>query len=614
VSVLEGADTRTPRQPAYGDVVRAFQEVGEAIVGDVELGRLLHLVLRKVCDLVDVRRGSLYLFDEGTGLFHGQVGVEADRSVDDQVKHYRCGVPADRFTQEILETRAPVLVADAQHDSRPVRSTMRAWEVRSILGVPMIVGGDVRGLLFLDDIERPHDFSEAQQLLASAFADMAAVAITTAQRAEALSQSMRTIARQNNLLRKAVAMEERLTTLALRGGTVPDIAAMLAELVDEPCAVHDARFRRIAVGVPPGPGWAPPALMDDDVRQAPEIRMALAGLPAREPTILGPFPRAGVHRRCLVVPIVAREDTWGYLLVAEAKSPLRTIETLVAGRAAAIIALNVTFQRSDAEMEMYAREALVRRLLDGDEPAASTVARAEFHGLRSNRPYVAAVVAGRGRGAQAIDGAAVEEAALREGLPAVWLAGVEGGALSMIVQLDDASDDLGRRFGAVVARIDGEVALQVAVSEVCDAVERLPAAHREATQAMRILRTFATAAGSPAILTAGELGPAALLLAATERADADRLVEKTLGPLADADNPKTLEVLQTLQVFLESSRGIRRAAARLHVHENTIRYRLGRLAEATGRDVLTDPRALLDVQVALLILRLEGRLESGTSR
>ena len=36
-----------------------------------------------------------------------------------------------------------------------------------------------------------------------------------------------------------------------------------------------------------------------------------------------------------------------------------------------------------------------------------------------------------------------------------------------------------------------------------------------------------------------------------------------------------------------------------------------RLAEETGRDVLTDPRAQLDVQLALLILRLEGRLPAG---
>ena len=257
---------------------------------------------------------------------------------------------------------------------------------------------------------------------------------------------------------------------------------------------------------------------------------------------------------------------------------------------------------------MYAREALVRRLLDGDAPSASTVARAEFHGLRSNRPYVAAVIAARDDRGRPIDGAAVEEAARREEIPAVWLAGVEDGALSMVVELPDARDDLERRFASLAARIDTSATLQIGVSEVCTSVERLAGAHRDAKQAVQILKTFARRSDSPTILTVGELGPGCLLLAATDRADADRFVEKTLGPLADLDNPKALEVLHTVEVLLAASRGIRRTAATLHVHENTIRYRLGRLAEATGHDVLTDPRALLDVQIALLILRLEGRL------
>ena len=44
------------------------------------------------------------------------------------------------------------------------------------------------------------------------------------------------------------------------------------------------------------------------------------------------------------------------------------------------------------------------------------------------------------------------------------------------------------------------------------------------------------------------------------------------------------------------------------MHENTIRYRLGRVLELTGLDVATDSAAQLTVQVALLILKIQGRL------
>ncbi|MFD4676480.1 PucR family transcriptional regulator [Lentzea sp. NPDC058450] len=56
-----------------------------------------------------------------------------------------------------------------------------------------------------------------------------------------------------------------------------------------------------------------------------------------------------------------------------------------------------------------------------------------------------------------------------------------------------------------------------------------------------------------------------------------------LGPLAEIVAPLTEELVQTLEVYLR--RGSRRpAASELHVHPNTVDYRLRRVAELTGLD------------------------------
>ena len=49
----------------------------------------------------------------------------------------------------------------------------------------------------------------------------------------------------------------------------------------------------------------------------------------------------------------------------------------------------------------------------------------------------------------------------------------------------------------------------------------------------------------------------------------------------------------------------------LRVHENTIRYRLSRIAEITHLDVVGNGDDQLAVQMALLILRLEGKLPTS---
>ena len=69
------------------------------------------------------------------------------------------------------------------------------------------------------------------------------------------------------------------------------------------------------------------------------------------------------------------------------------------------------------------------------------------------------------------------------------------------------------------------------------------------------------------------------------------------------------DLLATLEVFFTSSRSVREAADHVGVHENTIRYRLTRIAELTGLDVATNADHQLAGQLATLVLRLEGALQ-----
>ena len=76
-----------------------------------------------------------------------------------------------------------------------------------------------------------------------------------------------------------------------------------------------------------------------------------------------------------------------------------------------------------------------------------------------------------------------------------------------------------------------------------------------------------------------------------------------LGPLLAAGDDGLLE---TLHVFFDTGRSIRASGAQLAVHENTVRYRLARVRTLTGLDVAADASDQLSVQMALLVLRLQG--------
>ena len=96
------------------------------------------------------------------------------------------------------------------------------------------------------------------------------------------------------------------------------------------------------------------------------------------------------------------------------------------------------------------------------------------------------------------------------------------------------------------------------------------------------------------------LGPVALL--ALEPGSAAGWVRSVLGELA-VDDETHARMRETLWAYLSSGSSLASAAAELHLHKNTIQYRVRKAEEARGRP-LADGR--LDVEVALLACRLLG--------
>ncbi|WP_169815647.1 PucR family transcriptional regulator [Nocardia inohanensis] len=64
-----------------------------------------------------------------------------------------------------------------------------------------------------------------------------------------------------------------------------------------------------------------------------------------------------------------------------------------------------------------------------------------------------------------------------------------------------------------------------------------------------------------------------------------RFAERVLGPVVEYDRRHGGGLLETLEVFLGCEGSWRLAAERMHLHLNTVRYRMGRVEELTGRDL-----------------------------
>jgi DNA-binding PucR family transcriptional regulator len=130
----------------------------------------------------------------------------------------------------------------------------------------------------------------------------------------------------------------------------------------------------------------------------------------------------------------------------------------------------------------------------------------------------------------------------------------------------------------------------------------LTAAYHSASEAISGMNAVAGWSGAPRPVLARELLPERALMG-----DASAIVAlhtDVMGPLADA-GPTLVE---TLDAFLDSGGAIEACARKLFVHPNTVRYRLKRITDFTGRDP-TQPRDAYVLRVAATV----GQLNYPTS-
>ena len=88
----------------------------------------------------------------------------------------------------------------------------------------------------------------------------------------------------------------------------------------------------------------------------------------------------------------------------------------------------------------------------------------------------------------------------------------------------------------------------------------------------------------------------------------DSFQRRLLGPLLAYDAAHRSKLVLTLEVFLAHSGSWSAAAQELHLHVNTLRYRIGRIQQLTGRDP-----SRLEHQVDLFLALRAARMPRTTT-
>ncbi|MGH2977408.1 MAG: GAF domain-containing protein [Gaiellaceae bacterium] len=152
--------------------------VQEAIAGELDPQAIYDAVGDRIQEIFEAQSVTISTVDKATGLMHYPYIVQGGRRLEQDP------ILAAGFAKHVLETREPLLLTenlDAEVERYASRVIADAEAPpKSILFVPLLVGGRATGVISLQNIDREHAFGKSDQQLLTTLAGSLSVALENA--------------------------------------------------------------------------------------------------------------------------------------------------------------------------------------------------------------------------------------------------------------------------------------------------------------------------------------------------------------------------------------------------------------------------------------------------
>jgi len=249
------------------DRLDELQRVTDAALAYLSLDDLLQELLERISATLNSDTAAILLLDEDAGELVARAAKGIEEEVDQGVR-----IPLGTgFAGRIAAERHPIYLPDVEH-ADVLNPILREKGIRSLLGVPMLIEGQVIGVLHVGTLT-PRVFTAEDVELLRMAADRAALAIDHArlflserearQRAERVARQLAALQEVSDAALAYLPLEELLQELLLRISRIlsSDTAAIL--MLDEPSKTLVARAARgieeeveQGVRIPLGKGFA----------------------------------------------------------------------------------------------------------------------------------------------------------------------------------------------------------------------------------------------------------------------------------------------------------------------------------------------------------------------
>jgi PAS domain S-box-containing protein len=189
-------DRQISRYESGHENLRAIAGISQLINSSLDLNEVLRIVMDTIIRLTGAERGFLMLRDEA-----GEMTMRIARNWEQESINPSEFAISRTIMQQVISEGEPVLTTNAQADPRfGDQKSIVAYNLRSILCVPLKVKEELIGVMYADNRLRSGLFTVSQRDLLSAFANQAAIAIENASLFESVRKTLAEVSALKGLM------------------------------------------------------------------------------------------------------------------------------------------------------------------------------------------------------------------------------------------------------------------------------------------------------------------------------------------------------------------------------------------------------------------------------
>ena len=176
--------------------LQALAGIGQVVNSTLELDEVLQIVMDTIVRLTEAERGFLMLRNA-----EGEMESRIARNWEQESINKNEFAISRTIVERVIESGEAILTTNAREDPRfDGQESIIAFNLRSILCVPLMVKTDLIGVIYTDNRIRSGIFSEADRDLLISFANQAAVAIENARLFSSLKVTLEEVTELKNLM------------------------------------------------------------------------------------------------------------------------------------------------------------------------------------------------------------------------------------------------------------------------------------------------------------------------------------------------------------------------------------------------------------------------------